>query len=150
MPPKFDGGFDFETMAVVLYAMLESGVTLGNKHYDTMSAADGSRGRAAFEHQFRKVKARAKALQDKAAKGELSKTPVKTAARAGGGAAGGGVKKSGGSGKRKNKADTPADCNEDDECEEVLSPSKRARAKAEIEEDRDEVSDGGAKDDGYA
>jgi len=54
--------FDFETMAVVLYAMLESGVTLGAKHYSMMSAIDGKRGPDSLNHQFRKVKARAKEL----------------------------------------------------------------------------------------
>ena len=58
--------FDFETMAAVLYAMLESGVTLGSKHYDMMSAVCGDRGSAAFNHQFRKVKARAKELHEQA------------------------------------------------------------------------------------
>lgn len=56
--------FDFETMAVVLYAMLEASVTLGDRHYQMMSdAVDGARGKDGFNHQFRRVKARARELQ---------------------------------------------------------------------------------------
>lgn len=69
--------FNFETMAVVLYCVLESGVTLGDKHYQMMSAVDGDRSASAFQHQFRKVKARAKELQKQAASGEGVGTPAK-------------------------------------------------------------------------
>jgi hypothetical protein len=93
--------FDFETMAVVLYAMAESGVTLGTKHYEMMSAMDGKRGAHGFQHQFRKVKARAKELGEMAAKagsegGGGGLTPV---VKSRGKGAGGSAKKSGG-GKR--------------------------------------------------
>jgi hypothetical protein len=94
--------FDFETMAVVLCAMAESGVTLGTKHYEMMSALDGKRGKDGFQHQFRKVKARAKELQEQIASGGGKiVTPVKKAKanpnNEPGSATG---KKSGGSGKR--------------------------------------------------
>ena len=76
--------FDFETMAVVLYAMAESGVSLGMKHYEMMSAVDGTRGKDSFNHQFRKVKARAKELQEQAKDGGVG-TPVKKTKANGGG-----------------------------------------------------------------
>jgi hypothetical protein len=79
--------FDFETMAVVLYAMAESGVTLGMKHYEMMAKADGTRGKDGFNHQFRKVKARAKELQEQAKNGTLGDgkaAPAKPAANGGG------------------------------------------------------------------
>ena len=68
--------FDFETIAVVLYVMMESGVTLGTKHYEMMSAIDGTRGKDSFSWQFRKVKARAKELQDQVKNGGVGE-PVK-------------------------------------------------------------------------
>jgi len=69
--------FDFETMAVVLYAMLESGVILGKEHFSMMSAIDGTRGPDGFSHQFRKVKVRAKEIQEKMKNGAGVGTPVK-------------------------------------------------------------------------
>lgn len=72
MPPKADpDSFDFETMAVVLYAMLESGTVLGSPHYEMMASVSGSRTKSSFEHQFRKVKARAKELQEQVKSGAL-------------------------------------------------------------------------------
>ncbi|KAK3670545.1 hypothetical protein LTR78_009513 [Recurvomyces mirabilis] len=119
-------------MAVVLYAMLESGVSLSGKHYEMMSAVDGSRGKDAFNHQFRKVKARAKELQDQAKKGGGVGTPVKGKPRGGDGSA---VKSGTGGGKRKGKADTPQKENEDDDEDEVEgTPSKKTKVKAEVEE----------------
>ena len=67
--------FSFETMAVVLYAMQESGVTLGGKHYEMMAAISG-KGKDSFNHQFRKVKARAKELFDQAKDGTLPTAPT--------------------------------------------------------------------------
>ena len=61
--------FHFETMAIVLYCMRESGVVLGDKHYKMMAAVDGKTGPAGFQHRFRKANARAKELQDQAKKG---------------------------------------------------------------------------------
>lgn len=45
--------FDAETIAVLVYALLESGTVLGSKHYELMSAVDGKRTKSAFEHRFR-------------------------------------------------------------------------------------------------
>lgn len=87
MTAKEEQSFTFETMAVVLYCVLESGVTLGDKHYQLMSALDGSRSANAFNHQFRKVKARAKELKQQADNGTKGETPVKGRARGGGGKA---------------------------------------------------------------
>lgn len=70
--------FSFETMAVVLYAMQESGVTLGMKHYEMMAAISG-KGKDSFNHQFRKVKARAKELGEQAKNGDLPTAPATTA-----------------------------------------------------------------------
>ncbi|KXS97157.1 hypothetical protein AC578_3063 [Pseudocercospora eumusae] len=70
MTPKEQQTFTFETMAVVLYCVLESGITLGDKHYQLMSALDGHRSANAFNHQFRKVKARAKELKQRAGGGK--------------------------------------------------------------------------------
>ncbi|KAK4560663.1 hypothetical protein LTR86_005241 [Recurvomyces mirabilis] len=123
--------FDFETMAVVLYAMLESGVSLCGKHYEMMSAVDGSRGKDAFNHQFRKVKARAKELQDQAKKGGDVGTPVKGKPRGGGG--GSAVKSGTGGGKRKAKADMPQ-AEDDDEDGFQQTPSKKGKVKAEVEQ----------------
>ncbi|EME48591.1 hypothetical protein DOTSEDRAFT_19115 [Dothistroma septosporum NZE10] len=71
--------FNFETMAVVLYCVLESGVVLGEKHYQMMAAVDGNRSASAFQHQFRKVKARAKELQEQGGGGGgvTAGTPLK-------------------------------------------------------------------------
>ncbi|KAF7185187.1 hypothetical protein HII31_13462, partial [Pseudocercospora fuligena] len=87
MTGKEEQSFTFETMAVVLYCVLESGVTLGDKHYQLMSALDGTRSANAFNHQFRKVKARAKELKQQADNGNGA-TPVKGKARGGGGGSG--------------------------------------------------------------
>lgn len=83
MTGKEDSAFSFETMAVVLYCVLESGVVLGDKHYQLMSALDGTRSANAFNHQFRKVKARAKELKQQADNGGTAtgSTPVKGKAR---------------------------------------------------------------------
>ena len=55
--------FDFETVAVVVCCMLENGITLGMKQYQLMATLSGNRTASSFDHQFRKVKARARELQ---------------------------------------------------------------------------------------
>ena len=155
--PAESQSFDFETIAVVLYAMLETGTGLGEKHYAMMSAIDGKRTKSAFEHQFRKVKARAKELQDQAKKGESVRTPVKGKLRGVGGSAvksgGGGSAKSGG-GKRSKyfsciivrpsrdrangfivaeaRANTPNEEDKDDNGTGE-TPSKKGKIKPEVE-----------------
>lgn len=136
--------FTFETMSVVLYAMLESGVTLGKKHYEMMSAVDGERGVDSFQHQFRAAKARAKDLQEQAKSGEVG-TPVKKT-KGGRKAATPG---SGKDGPKRGRTPWPsivprrADCmtgkknkKSDDEDEEVPeeSPTKKTKAEAEDED----------------
>lgn len=70
--------FDFETMAVVLYALKEAKCTLGSKHYDMMSKASsksgGSQSSNSFNHKFRAVKQRANDLleQERAASGSTA------------------------------------------------------------------------------
>nr|POF26137.1 hypothetical protein CFP56_22285 [Quercus suber] len=72
MPPK-EQTFDFETMAIVLYAMGQSGLKLGTSHYKMMSDATGNqRGHDSFNHQFRAVKKRADEIAVQAG-GALSK-----------------------------------------------------------------------------
>ena len=78
--------------------MLETGTVLGEKHYAMMSAIDGKRTKSGFEHQFRKVKARAKELQEQAKRDGGVGTPVKGKARGGG--TGLGSAKASGGGKR--------------------------------------------------
>lgn len=60
---KLDGrSFTFETMACVLAVLESKGATLSGKAYDLMAQLDGKRTTAAFQHQFRAVKTRAKEL----------------------------------------------------------------------------------------
>ncbi|KAK3686278.1 hypothetical protein LTR37_019961 [Vermiconidia calcicola] len=126
--------FDFETMAVVLYAMAESGVSLGMKHYEMMSAVDGTRGKDSFNHQFRKVKARAKELQEQAKDGGVG-TPVKKTKSPAGAKT---TDKQAGSGRKraqKAKAEVQGEGSDDEE-----SPSKKV--KTEYHEDGDDRARG--------
>lgn len=76
MPPKEPQSFDFETMAIVLYALGKGGVKLGGAHYKMMSdATNGARGPDSFNHQFRAVKKRA----DELAAGSSDTPPPKKA-----------------------------------------------------------------------
>ena len=87
--------FTFDTVAVLVAVILENGGNLGGKEFKRMSALDGTRGEHGFNHMFRKVKERAKQLNEEAkAKGEL--TPVSKSKAAGG--AGGAKKKAEGAG----------------------------------------------------
>ncbi|QIW96923.1 hypothetical protein AMS68_002441 [Peltaster fructicola] len=61
--------FSFETVACLLAVLESNKITLGTKHYELMAKLDGKRSHHGFQHQFRKVKARAKELQK-----ELSST----------------------------------------------------------------------------
>lgn len=54
--------FSFETVAALVAAVIEAEGNIGTKHYEMMAAVDNSRTASAYEHQFRKVKARAKEL----------------------------------------------------------------------------------------
>ena len=56
-------------VACLVAALLEHGVALGNRQFEAMAKLDPDRTASSFEHQFRKVKARAKELA-----GEVSKT----------------------------------------------------------------------------
>ncbi|KAK4540823.1 hypothetical protein LTR36_008900 [Oleoguttula mirabilis] len=121
--------FDFETVAVVLYAMLESGVTLGSKHYQMMSAVDGNRGPDSFNHQFRKAKARAKELQEQANKGGVGEPVKKTKGGSKGATPATGEKKGAKRGKKNKKSDEEEGDDEDE------SPSKKVKAEAEEDSD---------------
>ena len=54
--------FSFDIVAALLLILRERGVTISRTHYELMSALDGNRTADAFQHQFRAVLARAKAL----------------------------------------------------------------------------------------
>ncbi|KXT06004.1 hypothetical protein AC579_6052 [Pseudocercospora musae] len=123
MSGKEEQTFGFETMAVVLYCVLESGVTLGDKHYQLMSALDGSRSANAFNHQFRKVKARAKELKQQHA----------DKARGTG---------TGGKKRRIGKKEAGAEENgDDDEEEEEMKETPRKKAKTKVKEEKSEEED---------
>jgi hypothetical protein len=57
-----DDNFSFDTVAVLVAVLQQKGVSLGMNDYRLMSQLDGSRGASSFDHQFRKVKARAREL----------------------------------------------------------------------------------------
>ncbi|EMC93244.1 hypothetical protein BAUCODRAFT_26568 [Baudoinia panamericana UAMH 10762] len=120
--------FDFETMAALTCALSESGIILGTKHYKIMSQVLGGKPtESALEHQFRKVKARAKEMSDKlAAEGGLPATPAKKP-------------KTAGSGKKGAKGKRVAEINDGDDEElkdkvESESPTKKVKVKAEEDE----------------
>lgn len=73
--------FDFETVAVIIFSLLEVGHTLGPKHFQMMADVHGTRTQYSFEHQFRKVKARAKEMQEDIKNGTF-KTKLSGAPRA--------------------------------------------------------------------
>ena len=54
--------FSFDTVAVLVAALYDKGVSIGMKEYKRMAELDGSRGAFGFQHAFRKVTARAKEL----------------------------------------------------------------------------------------
>ena len=64
--------FTFSTVACLLAAMAESGVTVGQKQYNIMHQIDPSKTVSGYEHAFRAAKAEAKVINDKIAKGEIS------------------------------------------------------------------------------
>lgn len=70
--------FDFETMSIVVYVLLKHNITMGNDVFKMMSAADGKRGEAGFQHQFRKVKKRAGEILAKANGGEIGSPVAKS------------------------------------------------------------------------
>ncbi|GAB7342521.1 hypothetical protein MBLNU457_g0708t1 [Dothideomycetes sp. NU457] len=56
--------FSLEIVAVLCAAIQANGGTIGNKHYELMSAIDGKRTASAFQHQFRDVLKRAREIKD--------------------------------------------------------------------------------------
>jgi hypothetical protein len=62
---KTEPTFDFNTVTAIVYCMLQSGIVLGEKHYQVMAKLDGQRTAFAYQHEFRTVKRRAKELLDK-------------------------------------------------------------------------------------
>lgn len=83
--------FSFETVAVLVAVLKKKGATLGMKDYQLMAELDGNKGAFAFDHMFRKVKAKADVL---IASHEGTDTPTKKTKTANG--AGSARKKSGG------------------------------------------------------
>ena len=67
MAPNDEPSFSLSTVAVLVALLDEKGVKLGQTSYERMSALDGTRTASSFDHQFRKVKAKAKDIvaQDK-------------------------------------------------------------------------------------
>ena len=57
-----DKTFTAETVAVLVATLLQSGTTLSTKQYTEMARLDGKRTASSFDHAFRPVKQRAKAL----------------------------------------------------------------------------------------
>jgi hypothetical protein len=74
---KSDQTFDFNTMTTVIYCMMKDNVVLGARHYQVMSALNGTRTASAYEHDFRNAKRQAKELFDKGDALDL-KTKVNT------------------------------------------------------------------------
>lgn len=66
MAPADQPTFSFDTVAVLISAMLANGQTIGTSTYEAMSALDGKRSANAFSHQFRAVIRRARELKDTA------------------------------------------------------------------------------------
>ena len=71
-----DQVFTFDTVAVLVAVLLKKGVTLSLKEYKLMSELDGKRGAGGFDHMFRKVKTRAKELNEKHDDGDGSPKPT--------------------------------------------------------------------------
>lgn len=78
-----DQTFTFGTVVILVASILEKEGSLGMNDYKRMSVLDGTRGASSFDHMFRKVKARAKALNEQA-KAEGGMTPVKKTKATGG------------------------------------------------------------------
>ena len=88
--------FSFDIVAALLLILRERGVTISRTHYELMSALDGHRTADAFQHQFRAVLARAKALHAQREDG-VAFEAVKPMPK--------GRSKGGGQGKRKRGGD---------------------------------------------
>ena len=54
--------FTLDTVAALVAALYQTGRNLGMKDYELMAKLDGNHTASSFDHQFRKVKARAKEL----------------------------------------------------------------------------------------
>lgn len=78
--------FTLDTVAVLVAALLAKGITLGMKDYEEMARLEPNRTASSFDHQFRKVKARAKELSGSTSMGGAPATPknsnTKTAGKA--------------------------------------------------------------------
>lgn len=69
-------------MAVVLSALLATNTKLSRSDYELMSALDGTRGPDGFNHQFRKVLARAKEMcEERKNGGPVAKVKAKGEAK---------------------------------------------------------------------
>lgn len=82
MADKSEPSFSFETVAVLVSAILANGSSIGVGTYETMSALDGKRSANAFSHQFRSVIRRARELREQQAAGGLQPATPKSRARA--------------------------------------------------------------------
>lgn len=70
--------FTFDTVACLTAALENNGVTLGLRHSEAMARLDEERTASSFEHQFRKVKARARELAKVLGDGSAGIAPRKT------------------------------------------------------------------------
>ncbi|PNS18554.1 hypothetical protein CAC42_5093 [Sphaceloma murrayae] len=68
--------FSFETVAVLVCAILMQGGTISTKSYELMSALDGTRTANSFQHGFRAVLRRARELKEEQDKGTELKAVV--------------------------------------------------------------------------
>lgn len=57
--------FSFDTVAVLVAMLMKQGGSVGMAQYERMSSLDGKRTASSFDHQFRKVKNRAKEINAK-------------------------------------------------------------------------------------
>ncbi|KAK3112159.1 hypothetical protein LTR53_011841, partial [Teratosphaeriaceae sp. CCFEE 6253] len=72
-----DQTFTFETVAVLLAILAKKGATPTTTDFKLMAALDGKRSESSFEHTFRAVKLRAKALAGQVEDGDAAATPTK-------------------------------------------------------------------------
>lgn len=82
--------FTFEEVAALLGALKHDGVTVGSKHYATMSKIEQVRTQSGYEHLFRKVKKRAEEIAAMMKSGQLAAVQSKAPSykRNGGGVGG--------------------------------------------------------------
>ncbi|KAK5677533.1 hypothetical protein LTS10_010105 [Elasticomyces elasticus] len=117
-----NAAISFETAAVLVAAIEKDGTKLSMKHFQMMAELDGSRTKSSFEHEFRKIKQKAREINGEETP---APTPRKKAAS--------GTKRKGG------KKDASEDRDNDDS---GASPIKKPKVKDEATEEATEDGDG--------